>query len=79
VNRHDKRRAARQARCEKFHAEYVSHLPELPPNAALEPVRVYHIGCFHDSWCSIYSKDNGTLADCNCNPVVKRYVEPRRS
>ena len=79
MNRHDRRRAARIERYNKFHREYLSELPELPVTAPCEPGRVYHLVYFYDEWCSIYSKDNGSLADCNCNPIIKRYEEPKRS
>jgi hypothetical protein len=33
----------------------------------------------HDDWCAIYDKPNGSAADCNCNPIVSRHIEPKRS
>jgi hypothetical protein len=79
MNRHERRHAARRSRQNKFYREYVSQLPEMPLNAPFERGRMYHVAVFHDDWCSIYSKDAGTMADCNCNPIVRRYAEPRRS
>jgi hypothetical protein len=79
MNRHERRRAARKMRHNSFVANYVSHLPEIPLNAPFEPGRVYHCAYFHDECCAIYDKDHGSLADCNCTPIVRRYIEPRRS
>jgi hypothetical protein len=85
MNRHERRPTAKlagqrtKAWNNKFVTNYVEHLPEVPPNAPEERGRVYHIACYHDDNCAIYGKAHGTLADCTCNPVVRKFVEPRRS
>ena len=58
----------------KFFNEYVSKLPRVPLDAPLERGRVYHTVMQYDDWCSIYDGK-----ECNCNPVVSRYIEPKRS
>jgi hypothetical protein len=62
------------ARHNKFVADYVHHLPEIPTDTPLEPGRVFHAVFYHDEWCSIY--DSG---DCNCKPDVRMFAEPKRS
>jgi hypothetical protein len=78
MNRHERRRARKMGH-NSFVANYVRHLPEIPLDAPYEPGQVSHCVYFHDDRCSIYDKDDGCLADCNCNPIVRRHVEPRRS
>jgi hypothetical protein len=78
MNRADRRRsrsrARRKARENRFYQTYIRHLPAVPIDAPLEPGRVYHTVFAHDDWCEIYSG-----RDCNCSPIVRRFVEPRRS
>jgi hypothetical protein len=81
MNRHDRRRQQAQARREQhnqFYNNYIRHLPRIPWGAPLEPGTVCHVVCAHDDDCGIYAVPHGTLADCTCNPVVSRHVEPRR-
>lgn len=78
MNRHERRRAKRMARENKFVDEYVSHLPQVPVDAPLERGRLYHTVMHHDAWCKIYDGDGG-IESCNCNPLITRYIEPRRS
>jgi hypothetical protein len=33
---------------------------------------IYHTVVMHDDWCAHYD-------GCNCNPIVMRHVEPKRS
>jgi hypothetical protein len=41
MNRHERRRNAVMARHNRFVADYVHHLPEVSPDAAPEPGRVF--------------------------------------
>jgi hypothetical protein len=79
MNRHERRRAARMGREDRFCRDYVSHLPEVSRDAPLERGRLYHEAVYHDDWCAIYDKEAGSMADCNCSPIIKRHIEPRRS
>jgi hypothetical protein len=82
MNRHERRRqaaSARRARHNHLYCDYIRHLPQVPLDAPLEGGRVYHMVFAHDDDCAIYSKVNGSLADCTCNPVMSRHLEPRRS
>lgn len=79
MNRHERRRAEAKARQNRFVDSYVKQLPEVRPEALVGTTGVCHMVCYHDDWCSIYDKANGTLADCNCTPTVKYHQEPRRS
>jgi hypothetical protein len=63
MNRHQRRRARRMTRHNKFYQTYVRHLPRIPLDAPLDRGRVYHLVVQHDEWCQF----------------VSRYVEPRRS
>jgi hypothetical protein len=74
MNRHQRRRAAAQARHTTFYQKYVRHLPRVALGAPLEAGKVYHLVTFHDEWCAFYSGRG-----CNCNPVFSRHVEPERS
>jgi hypothetical protein len=79
MNRHQRRAAAAKARrdkCTAWYQDYISHLPEVPMDAPLKRGSVYHQCYFHDAWCEFYATRN--IADCKCNPVVKRYAEPVR-
>jgi hypothetical protein len=42
------------ARHNKFVADYVHQLPEVSPDAAPEPGRVFHAVFYRDNWCRIY-------------------------
>jgi hypothetical protein len=85
MNRHERRRQNAKARHNKFVGQYVQHLPELTAEQFSErffggePGALFHVACYHEEWCSIYDKANGTLADCNCNPTVKYHEDPRRT
>jgi hypothetical protein len=68
------RRAARINRETDFYHDYIRHLPEVPHSAPFEKGKVYHIVCHHDDWCTIYDG-----CDCNCNVIMTRHVEVRRS
>jgi hypothetical protein len=72
MNRHQRRRAARMARHNRFYETYVQHLPRVAPDEPLEGGS--HLVFHHDEWCAFYSGQ-----DCNCRPVISRHVEPRRS
>jgi hypothetical protein len=72
MNRHERRRARRIDNA--FYEAHVRHLPQVPLNAPLERGRVYHMVYQHDDCCARYAG-----VDCNCNPVVTRYIEPTRS
>jgi hypothetical protein len=81
MNRHERRRQEALNRREKvkaghnrFHNDYVRHLPSVPLDAPLEPGRVYHEVHAHDDDCRIYSGKA-----CSCNPVITRHVEPKRT
>jgi hypothetical protein len=50
----------------------------VPPGGALQRGRLYHLVVHHDEWCRIFNKDNGGLADCDCDPVVEVRAEPVR-
>ena len=75
MNRHE-RRAARKRGQNQLVEKYIKHLPEVPVNARYERGKFYHTVYRHDDWCSFYS---GTGELCNCNPIITRHVEPRRS
>jgi hypothetical protein len=74
MNRHQRRRARRMARHNRFYETYVQYLPQVAPDAPLEPGRVYHLVFHHDEWCAFYSGQ-----ECNCRPRISRHVEPSRS
>jgi hypothetical protein len=74
MNRHQRRRAARISRHNRFYESYVRHLPRVALDAPYEPGRLYHTVYFHDDWCAIYSGQ-----ECNCEPILRRYEEPDRS
>ena len=81
-NRHERRRQAarqRRKRHDAFYRDYVRHLPQVPLDAPLKSGKLYHLVFAHDDDCAIYNKPNGSLADCTCDPVVSRHVEPRRA
>jgi hypothetical protein len=63
-----------RAREDSFYNNYIAHLPQVPVDARPEPGRIYHLVMHHDAWCAIY-KDK----PCNCEPIVTRHVEPKRS
>jgi hypothetical protein len=71
MNRHDRRRAKAMARENRIYTDYIRHLP-VPDE--IEKGRLYHMVCFHDDWCAIYSDK-----ECNCDPIIKLHVEPERS
>lgn len=73
MNRHE-RRVARKKREGDFYNDYIRHLPEVPVDAPMERGKVYHSVCHHDDWCAIYHG-----GECNCNVVVTRHVEVKRS
>jgi len=75
-NRHARCAAAVRAKHNSFY-EYIRHLPQVPVDAPLERGRVYHTVIQHDDWCRFYETEN--FADCNCNPIISRHVEPERS
>jgi hypothetical protein len=79
MNRRARRRAAalNRKRHDTIFHKYVRHLPEIPVDAPYERGRVYHTVFFHDHDCPFYASNN--LADCACNVIVRRFVEPRRS
>jgi hypothetical protein len=52
---------------------YVRHLPEVGPEALGKP-GVYHQVVHHGGWCGIFKG-----RDCNCDPHVKFYAEPKRT
>lgn len=78
MNRQERRRQNAKNRHSKFVNDYVRHLPEVGADAVGQP-GLLHVVYYHDEWCSIYDKPNGTLDDCNCKPIVKYHSEPRRS
>ena len=75
--RQQSKRARVMACHDRFYRDYIRHLPPVPIDAPLEPGRVYHTCFHHDDWCKFYDTENP--ADCNCDPWLSRYVEPRRS
>jgi len=72
-NRHERRRARKLAHT-NFYEQYVQHLPQIPLDAPLERGRVYHTVMQHDDWCAFYDGK-----ECNCNPIITRHIEPKRS
>lgn len=80
-NRHARRAAAARARKMQRHDAWyqgdVKHLPQVPLDAPYERGRLYHMCFHHDHWCAFY--DTESMADCNCDPIVTRHVEPERS
>jgi Fe-S-cluster containining protein len=74
MNRHERRRERKLAQHNKFYSGYVAHLPRVPLDEPLERGRVYHLVFHHDSWCAFYDDK-----PCNCNPIITRHAEPRRS
>jgi hypothetical protein len=79
MNRHERRRKVVMERQDRFVYDYVHYLPEIPVDAPVEPGRVYHVAYYHEQWCKIYDAGSCGLASCNCNPDVRRFVEPKRS
>lgn len=79
MNRHERRRSAVMQKQNKFVNEYVHHLPEVPVDAPVEPGRIYHVAYYHEEWCKIYDAGSYGLMSCNCEPDVRRFVEPKRS
>jgi hypothetical protein len=81
MNRHERRAAAarrsNRERHDTFYQQYIRHLPQVPAGSSPEPGHVYHLCFHHDDWCRFY--DNENLGDCNCDVVITRHVEPRRS
>jgi hypothetical protein len=75
MNRHERRRSKAMARENTFYTDYIRHLPSVPIDAPLERGRLYHIVMHHDEWCAIYDGKG----QCNCNPIVTRHIEPKRS
>ena len=83
-NRRNRRRAAAlnrkservRSRHNAFFRSYIRHLPEVEPDAPLEPGRVYHVVFAHHDNCAFYATER--LADCTCDPQVRRFVEPER-
>lgn len=73
MNRHQ-RRAARKIAQRQFYDDYVRHHPQVETDAPFERGQLYHLVVFHDDWCNI-NKGGG----CNCNPIIERYKEPKRS
>jgi hypothetical protein len=74
MNQHERRRERKLNRENKFYSGYVAHLPRVPIDGPLEPGRVYHMVFHHDEWCAFYDG-----RPCNCNPIITRHIEPRRS
>ena len=64
----------RKERENRFYTEHIRHLPQVPLDVPYERGRVYHTVMAHDDWCEIY-KGN----ECNCDPIVTRHIEPKRS
>jgi hypothetical protein len=79
TNRHQRRRGAalNRKRHNSFFRDYIRHLPEISVAAPPQPGRVHHLVFFHDDDCGFYGTNN--VADCTCNPIIRRYVEPVRS
>jgi hypothetical protein len=73
----ERRAAAVRAKHDKFYEQYIRHMPQVSIDVPLERGRVYHTVIQHDDWCRFYETEN--LADCNCNPILSRHVEPERS
>jgi len=74
MNRHERRRADKIVRENRFYRDYIRHLPRIPTDAPYERGRLYHTVFFHDDWCAIYSG-----GACNCNPDIVRHIQPKRS
>ena len=74
MNRHQRRRAARMTRHNRFYETYVRHLPRVALDAPREAGRVYHLVVHHDEWCDFYSGK-----PCNCQRIISQHVEPSRS
>lgn len=70
-NRHERRRAKMQARSDHYYTTHIARLPQVPLGPLPERGRVYHLVTQHDDWCSYF-----TGAECNCNPIITRHVEP---
>jgi hypothetical protein len=75
MNRHERRRReAVKAKENRFYNDYIRHLPRVPVDAPFERGRVYHTVMAHDDDCRIYSGEV-----CSCDPIITRYIEPKRS
>jgi hypothetical protein len=70
MNSDDRRR---QKAKNKFVRDYVHHLPEVGPEVLTKP-GVTHIVYYHDDWCNHHKG-----GECNCEPHVKFFSEPKRS
>jgi hypothetical protein len=79
MNRHARRaaEARNRKRHNDFYRDYLRHLPEIAIDAPYQRGRLYHTVFFHDDDCRFYATNN--LADCSCDPIVRRFVEPQRS
>jgi hypothetical protein len=75
MNRHD-RRAARKQAAKASEAYLRTHRPFLEKAAAGQPMRsgVHHVVYRHDDWCGHFKGD-----ECNCNPTIERFVEPKNA
>jgi hypothetical protein len=76
-SRENRTAAQTRAKRNNLYEQYIRHMPQVPIDAPLERSRVYHTVIQHDAWCRFYETEN--IADCNCNPIVTRHIEPERS
>jgi hypothetical protein len=60
-----------------IYQNYVRHLPTVPLFAPAEQGHVYHLALLHAKRCALWQ--TGNLIDCDCEPKVRRHVEPTRS
>jgi hypothetical protein len=60
-----------------FYHRYVKHLPEIPFDAPPEHGRTYHVVELHQKRCGFLRRWNPD--ECDCEPTLRRHVEPKRS
>jgi hypothetical protein len=81
MNRHQRRAAAARgetvATGDTLYERYIRHLPRVPIDAPMERGRVHHLCFLHDDRCQFFV--TGRPADCDCDVIVRRHVEPMRS
>jgi hypothetical protein len=86
MNRHERRRAATEARRGKFPrrvdtsmwSDYLRHLPRVALDEPEEPGRTYCTVTHHDVRCRSLVTGRPD-DDCDCGPLaVTKHVEPRR-
>jgi hypothetical protein len=80
MNRHERR--AEQAKKRKAPQneallKEIMSFPMIPEGeSGMIPGRLTHIVMRHDDWCPALN-EGGTTADCICNPVITRHLQPK--